>query len=162
MIRNAASVTEYLASLTPDERKDIQKVRAVIRRNLPRGYKESVQYGMICYSVPLARYSGTYNGQALCYAALAAQKNHHSLYLMSVYSTDAEVRKFKQAYKATGKKLDMGRACIRFQSADDLPLPLIGKTIAKTTVDDFITGYEKIRANTRTGKKAAGKAARKK
>lgn len=162
MIRNAASVADYMASLTPDERKDIQKVRGVIRKNLPDGYKESVQYGMICYSVPLSRYSGTYNGQALCYVGLAAQKNYHSLYLMSVYSTEAEVRKFKEAYKATGKKLDMGRACIRFQSADDLPLPLIARTIAKTTVDDFIAGYEKIRAKTKTGKKAAKKGPRKK
>jgi hypothetical protein len=162
MIRKAATVSAYLASLTPEERADIQKVRSVIRKNLPKGYKESVQYGMICYSVPLSRYSDTYNGQALCYAGLAAQKNYNSLYLMSVYSTEDEVRRFKEAYKATGKKLDMGRACIRFESADDLPLPLIGKTIAKTTVDAFIDGYEKIRAKTKTGKKAAKKAARKK
>jgi uncharacterized protein YdhG (YjbR/CyaY superfamily) len=161
MIRKAETVAAYMASLTPDERKDIQKVRAVIRKNLPKGYKESVQYGMICYSVPLSRYSDTYNGQALCYAGLAAQKHHNSLYLMSVYGTEAEAREFRQAYKATGKKLDMGRACIRFHSADDLPLSLIGKTIAKTAVNDFIAGYEKIRATTRTAKKAAKKARKK-
>ena len=156
-MKKPATVSEYLSGLTPEERADIQKVRGVIRNNLPRGYKENVQYGMICYSIPLSRYSETYNGQALCYAGLAAQKNYRSLYLMSVYSAEDELRRFKEAWKTTGKKLDMGRSCIRFKSADDLPLPLIGKTIARTTVDAFIEGYEKARAKTKTGRKAAKK-----
>ena len=157
MQSDAKTVSEYLSSLSPEERADIQKVRSVIKKNLPKGYREDVQWGMICYSVPLSRYSETYNGHALCYAGLAAQKNYRSLYLMSVYSTEDGVRRFKEAYKATGKKLDMGQSCIRFKSADDLPLPLIGKTIARTTVDDFIAGYEKVRAKARTRKKAAKK-----
>ena len=157
MKSKAATVSAYLASLSPEERADIQKVRGVIRKSLPKGYKEAMQWGMICYSIPLSRYSDTYNGQALCYAALAAQKNYRSLYLMSVYSSQDEVRRFKEAFKATGKKLDMGQSCVRFKSADDLPLPLIGKTIARTTVDKFIASYEKAQAKSTTRKKAAKK-----
>jgi uncharacterized protein YdhG (YjbR/CyaY superfamily) len=145
MRREAATVSEYLSSLSPDERADIQKVRAVIRRNLPRGYKESVQWGMICYSVPLSRFSETYNGQALCYASLAAQKNHHALYLMNVYGNPAVDKWFRAAYKASGKRLDMGKSCVRFRHAGDLALDVIGEAIARTSVDDYINLYEKAR-----------------
>ena len=144
-MKSAASVAEYLAALSPDERADIRKVRRVIRENLPRGFKESVQWGMICYAVPLSRFSETYNGQALCYAALSAQKHYHSLYLMNVYGSPAEEKTFRARYKATGKKLDMGKSCVRFRSAEDLPLDLIGETIAATSVDEFIATYQRAR-----------------
>lgn len=140
MTRNVATVSQYLSALSPDERADISRVRRVIRENLPRGFRETVQWGMICYTVPLSRFSTTYNGQALCYAALAAQKNYYSLYLMNVYGTPAETA-FRAHYKATGKKLDMGKSCVRFRSAEDLPLDLIGATIAATSLDDFLAQY---------------------
>ena len=164
MISKAATVSEYLSALTPDERADIQKVRSVIRKNLPKGFRESIQWGMICYTVPLSRFSATYNSQALCYAALAAQKNYHSLYLMTVYGTPAEEKRFRARFKASGKKLDMGKSCVRFKSAGDLPLDVIGETIASTTVDDFISRYQKARANAakKTAKKTAKKKAAKK
>ena len=163
MMSNASTVSEYLSSLTPAARADISKVRRVILKNLPKGYKEAVQWGMICYAVPLSRYPDTYNGQPLCYAALAAQKNHHSLYLMNVYSTRAEEKEFKARYEASGRKLDMGKSCVRFRAADDLPLDLIGKVIAKTPVDDFIASYEKSRpaAKKKTVKATKKKAAKK-
>lgn len=158
MTRNAATVADYLAQLAPDERADIQQVRRVIRQNLPKGYQESVQWGMISYTIPLSRFSETYNGQALCYAALAAHKGHHSLYLMNVYGDTATERWFRARYRVSGKKLDMGKACVRFRHADDLPLDLIGDAIARTGVKDFIAAYERARpAKKKAAKKKAAK-----
>ena len=162
MMSKASTVSEYLASLPPGDRADIAKVRGVIRRNLPKGYTEALQWGMICYAVPLSRYPDTYNGQPLCYAALAAQKNYHSLYLMNIYGTPAEEKEFRRRYEASGRRLDMGKSCVRFHAADDLPLDLIGAVIAKTSVDDFIARYEKSRLQTRAGAKAAKKTTKKK
>ena len=158
-MNKASTVSAYLRSLDPDERKDLQKVRSVIKKNLPKGFKESVQWGMICYTIPLSRYSTTYNGQALCYAALTAQKNHNAVYLMNVYGNPAVEKWFKARYKASGKRLDMGKSCVRFQHADDLPLDLIGEAIARTSVEDHIGNYEKAHPpkKAKTTKKKAAK-----
>jgi hypothetical protein len=139
----AESPEELIASLPPDRAEAISKVRGVIRANLPPGYVESMQYGMIGYGIPLERYPDTYNGQPLGYAALTNQKNHMALYLMSVYGSSDEERWFKQRYAESGKKLDMGKACLRFKRLEDLPLELIGETIARTPVERYIAGYEK-------------------
>ncbi len=81
-----------------------------------------MQFGMIAYCVPLSRYPETYNGAPLLYAALAAQKNHNAVYLMGIYA-DGELRKWFEAnYKASGKRLDVGKSCVRFKTLDDLPL----------------------------------------
>ena len=141
----AATVPDYLAGLPAERRKAISAVRAVIRKNLPKGYKEAMGYGMICYSVPLARYPDTYNGQPLCYAALAAQKQYNAVYLMNVYGDAAEARAFKAAFKKAGKKLDMGKSCVRFKTADDLALDAVGHAIAATPVKAFIERYERAR-----------------
>ena len=134
----ATSVTEYLASLPEEKRKVIAKIRSVIKKNLPKGYKENIGWGAITYEVPLKDYPDTYNGQPLCYAALAAQKNYNALYLMRPYG-DPKQRKFlEDSFAKAGKKLDMGKSCIRFKSADDLPLPAIGQLIASTPVDAWI------------------------
>ena len=142
-VSKAPTVTAYLTSLPPERRKVIAAVRSVIRKNLPAGYKESMGYGMICYSVPLSRYPGTYNGQPLCYAALAAQKGYCSLYLMGVYGDAAQAKAFREGFKKAGKKLDMGKSCVRFKTTDDLALDVIGRAIAATPVDDFIASYER-------------------
>src|SRR4051812_48932293 len=96
-----ATVTTYLASLSADRREALTQVRKLITKNLPKGYKEGMQYGMISYYVPLKRYPKTYNGEPLNYIALASQKNHMSLYLMCVYGEGEE--NFRRAYKQTGK-----------------------------------------------------------
>jgi hypothetical protein len=143
---NANSVGEYLADLPPDRRLAIDAVRAVIRENLPPGYEESMQFGMIGYSVPLSRYPETYNGAPLSYVALANQKNHMALYLMGCYG-DAKLTKwFEREFRKSGKKLDMGKSCVRFKKLDDLPLSLIGEAVAAMPVDDFIGLYERSRA----------------
>ena len=97
MARSSAStVEEYLSALPADKRAAIDAVRAVVLRSLPEGYVEGVEYGMIYYSVPLSRYPETYNGHPLCYAGLAAQKNHNALYLMGVYGDDTNAKRLQE------------------------------------------------------------------
>ena len=141
----ATTVEEYLDELADDRRATLEAVRDVVRANLPDGYEETVQFGMISYVVPLERYPKTYNRQALQYAGIASQKNYVSLYLMNVYGNEETESWFVDSYRASGKRLDMGKACVRFKRIDDLPLDLIGETIARTPVDDFIALYEKAR-----------------
>ena len=141
----ATTVEEYLDELTDDRRETVEAVRDVVRANLPDGYEETVQFGMISYVVPLERYPKTYNRQALQYAALASQKNYVSLYLMNVYGNQETERWFLDSYKASGKRLDMGKSCVRFKSVEDLPLDLVGEAIARTSVDAYIAVYETAR-----------------
>ena len=141
----ATTVEEYLDELPDDRRETVEAVREVVRANLPDGYEETVQFGMISYVVPLERYPKTYNRQALQYAALASQKNYVSLYLMNVYGDEETERWFLDSYKASGKRLDMGKSCVRFRSLDDLPLDLVAEAVARTPVDDYIAVYETAR-----------------
>src|SRR5687768_1667385 len=127
--RRAETVEEYLATLPPDRKTAIETIRKVIRKNLPRGFQEGMQSGMISYYIPLSRYPTTYNGQALGAAALASQKGYMSLYLMSVYGDPQQKAWFERAYRAAGKKLDMGKSCVRFRKLEDLPLDVIGDVI---------------------------------
>ena len=142
---NAETVEEYLAELAPDRAEALAVVRKVILDNLPDGYREVMQYGMIGYVIPLETYPVTYNKQALCYAALASQKNYMSLYLMNVYGDPETERWFVEGYKAQGKKLNMGKSCVRFKNLDDLPLDLVGQAIARTSVAQHIERYEAAR-----------------
>jgi hypothetical protein len=139
------TVTEYLASLPPDRRKEISRVRAVVRKHLPAGYKEVMCMGMITYEVPLKVYPDTYNGQALWYAAIGAQKNYLTLYLMNAYGAPALARKLQSGFKAAGKKLDMGKACIRFKTAGDLALETIGEVVSSTSLEQFVATAKAVR-----------------
>lgn len=151
MKSDATTVEEYLNSLPEDRRKALAAVRREIRRNLPKGYQEGMQFGMISYHIPLRRYPETYNGQPLSYAALASQKRHMAVYLNSIYADPDTQRWFEDAYEATGKRMDMGKSCVRFRRLDDLPMELIGKAIARTSADEFIERYEAARALTKRG-----------
>ena len=138
MHSKAISVEQYLDEL-PDYRKEsLSMVRKTIVENLPAGYDEVMNWGMITYEIPLETYPDTYNGKPLMYAALASQKNHMSIYLMGCYMSPEIRNKFENAYKKSGKKFDAGKSCIRFKKVDDLPLKLIGKTIASMSVRKFI------------------------
>ncbi len=148
----AQTVEEYLNGLPAERRDAIAAVRGVILRNLPKGYQEGMQYGMISYCIPLSRYPRTYNGQALGVAALASQQNYMSLYLMSVYGDPATEEWFIRRFKESGKKLNMGKSCVRFKTLDDLPLEVIGEVIARVPVDEFIRRYEASRAATKSGR----------
>lgn len=145
---SAATVDEYLAELPDDRRHAMSTVRQVILEHLPDGYREGMNWGMIVYEVPLDRYPDTYNGEPLGIVALASQKRYMSLYL---WSPDAwrEDGDFRRRWSETGKRLDMGKSCIRFRKVDDLALDVIGDVIADTSVDDLIAGYE---AGRRTGR----------
>jgi uncharacterized protein YdhG (YjbR/CyaY superfamily) len=142
----AATVEEYLTELPPERREIVAKVRDVVRRNLPKGYVETMNWGMISYELPLDRYPNTYNRQPLVYAALAAQKNYNALYLMSTHLDTAERKKFADAFKRAGKKLDMGKSCVRFKTLDDLPLDAVARVIASTPPEKFIAQHEAGRA----------------
>ncbi len=138
MRSDAGSVEAYLASLPEDRRAAISEVRKTILAHLPAGYEETMNWGMISYEVPLERHPETYNGQPLMYAALASQKNHMAVYLTGIYMDDAAREAFEQAYRATGKRFDVGKSCVRFRKLDDLPLPLIGDAISTLPVDEFV------------------------
>ena len=142
MVRSeATSVEQYMVELPDDRRDAIETVRDVILENLPEGYVEEMNWGMITYSVPLETYPDTYNGQPLMYAALASQKNHMAVYLSGVYADEGRRDSFLDKYRETGKRLDMGKSCVRFRRIDDLPVDLIGETIAGIDVETFIEVY---------------------
>ena len=155
MKSDATTVKEYLDSLPEDRRKAISAVRREIRKRLPKGYVEGMQFGMIGYYVPLRSYPETYNDQPLNFAALASQKNHMAVYLNNIYSDPKLLRWFEKEYKASGKKLDMGKSCVRFKKLDDLPVELIGEAVAQTSVDEFIGQYEDARKSSARRRAAA-------
>lgn len=141
----AQTVDAYLADLPEDRRAAISAVRQTILRNLPTGYQEVMQYGMVSYVIPLSRYPNTYNRQPLALASLGSQKNYMSVHLMPVYWDPQSEAWFTQRYKESGKRLDMGKACVRFRTLDDLPLDLIGEVVARTPVDEYLKHYEEVK-----------------
>jgi uncharacterized protein YdhG (YjbR/CyaY superfamily) len=141
----ATTVDDYLDELPEERRAVIAKVRDVIRKNLPKGYEERVDYGMISYDIPLSRYPDTYNKKPLSYVGLAAQKNHYAVYLLGTYGSKEEEAQLRQAFEKIGKKPDIGKSCVRFKKLEDIPLDEIGKLIKGVPVDEYIRRYEKAR-----------------
>ena len=150
---DAGTVQDYLDELPDDRRESMQAVRQVVLDNLPDGYEEMMLYGMIGWAIPLEVYPETYNGHPLAYASLGNQKNYMSLYLMNVYGDEVTEEWFKERYAASGKKLNMGKSCVRFKRADDLPLDLIGEVISRTPAEDYIRYYEQSRANMKSNRR---------
>ena len=143
MQSDAKTVEEYIADLPDDRKNAISIVRKTILDNLPDGYEEVMNWGMITYQVPLETYPDTYNKKPLMYAALASQKNHMAVYLSGIYVSEDSRKKFEKAYKDSGKRLDAGKSCVRFRKLDDLPIDLIGKCIASVQVEDFVYQVKK-------------------
>lgn len=152
MTGGPTTVDEYLAGLAPDRRATIEAVRDVVRANLPDGFEEGLAYGMIAWYVPLETFPDTYNGQPLGLAALASQKHYMSLYLNTVYGDTETERWFRERWASTGKRLDMGKSCVRFRRLDDLPLDVIGETIARTSVERYVERYREVRGSSRTNR----------
>jgi len=151
--RPALTVKQWLASV-PAERKDaINAVRDAVNDHLPPGYEETVDWGMLAWVVPLATLPNTHNGHPLTLAALGAHTKLMTLYLMTVYSDPKVRREFQIAYKKTGKKLDMGGCCVHFKKLDDLPLDVVGDTIARVGVDEYVERYETSRTKKNPKKK---------
>lgn len=140
------TVAQYLAALPADRRAVIAKVRAAVKRAMPKGYQEMMGYGMIMWSVPLKVLPDTYNGYPLCYVALAAQKNYFALYLMGPYGNKALMDELKAGYKAAGLRLNMGKSCLRFTSLDKLALDVVTKVIAKVPMAKYIAVYRAVQA----------------
>jgi len=145
MRSDAATVDQYISELPEDRGAAMSRVREVIVANLPEGYEEVMNWGMIAYQVPLEYHPDTYNAQPLMYAALASQKNHMAVYLTGVYADAAAREGFLEEYRSTGKRLDMGKSCVRFRRLDDLPLDVVGRAVAAFDLDDFITLVEQAR-----------------
>ena len=140
-----ATPKAYLDALPADRRKALAKLRATIRKHIPRGYKEGIQYGMIGYFVPHSIYPDGYHAnpdEPLPFASIASQKNHMALYLFCLYSDDAAMKRFVKDWKATGQRLDMGKSCVRFKSIDQVPLDVVGEAISRISVEEFVAGYE--------------------
>jgi hypothetical protein len=146
MQSDATTVEAYLASLPPDRQEAMTRVRQVVLENLPDGIVETMNWGMISYEVPLETYPTTYNGKPLMYAALGSQKNYMSVYLMAVYGSEKLRERFENAYRGTGKKLDMGKSCVRFTTLDGLPLDVVGDAIGSCTLDQYIAAHERAMA----------------
>jgi uncharacterized protein YdhG (YjbR/CyaY superfamily) len=146
MAKNMAqTVEEYIEELPEYRREPIEEIRELILENLPDGYEETINWGMISYEIPLEKYPDTYNNQPLNYIGLAAQQNHNALYLMSVYQDEELQEWLEEEFEKAGKKMDMGRSCLRFNMVTDLPLEAISTIISKHTPDEFIEAYEEIR-----------------
>jgi hypothetical protein len=143
---DATTVSEYLAEISDDRRGDVEAVRELVLANLPDGYVETMRWGMITYEIPLATYPDTYNGKPLMFVALAAQKRHLALYLTNVAFVQGGEEAFKAKYLETGKKLDMGRSCLRFRAADDLATDVIAESINSMPLDEFVRQYEASRS----------------
>ena len=122
---------------------------------MPEGYTEGMAYGMIGWYVPLQTFGDTYNGQPPGLASLASQKNHIALYLNNVYGNPELDAWFRDRWAQSGKKLDMGKSCVRFRRLDDIPLDVIGEAIARSDLASFLAQYEGTRGSSRTTRKRA-------
>ena len=141
MQSRAETPETYLAELPEDRRAELAVVLELIRQSLPRGYEERMGYGMINFTIPLELYP-TKSKLPYPVVALAAQKNCLLLYLTTGYYPDGGREGFMEAFKATGKKMDMGKSCIHFKKSQDLPLELIERTLAATDIKRFIQDHE--------------------
>lgn len=145
MQSKATTVAAYLASLPDDRRATLEAVREVILANLDAGFEEGMQYGMLGYYVPHRVYPAGYHvdpKQPLPFAALASQAKHCSLYLMGVYGSPDEEAWFRSAWTADGRKLDMGKSCVRFKKLSDVPLDVVGEAFRRATAAEYIAQYE--------------------
>lgn len=142
---SAATPDDYLAELEPDRAAEVAAVRKLVNGALRPGFVERMAWGMISWDVPLEVSGPTYNKQPLSYVALAAQKNYLALYLNCVDVSDERGERLRAAFEAAGKRFDMGRSCLRFRTADDLPAKALAEEIASTSPEQFVARYRKAR-----------------
>lgn len=144
----ARTVEAYLQELPGDHREVVGAVWALVNKHLPQGYVETMNWGMIAWEIPLARYPDTYNKLPLAYVALAAQKNYYALYLLGVCADSQNEKSLRQSYARAGRKLDMGKSCLRFRKLEDLLAEEVGTIIASMPVEACIAHYEASRVRT--------------
>lgn len=153
-----ADAREYLALLPEERAATLGRLRDTVREHLPRGFEETIEFGMIAYVVPLSTYPKTYNGRPLLLCALASQKNHLALYLTGLYTDEGRREAFESAFRKAGKKLDAGKSCVRFGTLDDLAMGAVTSAIEGLSVDDLIALHEATHGaakKTATSKKSA-------
>lgn len=166
MKTSPTTVTQYLAALDPERKRALQALRKVIKANLDPKVKEGIQYGMIGYFIPHSVYPDGYHcspDQPLPFLSLASQKNHMALYLFCIYGDDAEAARFEEQWAKSGKKLDMGKSCVRFKKLENVCLESVAAAIKRMTAAKFIRHYEaNVVSATARKKKATKKKAAKK
>lgn len=146
-----ATVAAYLESLSAEDRTVIDAARAFVRKHLPKGYVEFMNWGVINWGIPLAKFADTHNGQPLSYVGLGAKKSYHSLYLMGTFDSSGEYttpfarKTLVDGFKKAGKRLDMGKCCLHFKRLDDLELTSVGKVIAMSTPKQYLDYYKRRR-----------------
>jgi hypothetical protein len=138
MQSNAKTVAEYLNELESLRAAEVVALRDLVLKNLPKGYQETMSWGMISYEIPMDISGGTYNNQPLVYAAIASQKNHLSLYLMSVYSKPEIEAEFLKLWHKSNKKLDMGKSCLRFRKMEEVSLEAISYAISALELPEYL------------------------
>jgi hypothetical protein len=147
MTSTATTPTAYVDSLTEDRKIAITELQKVIKKNLPKGFEETMQYGMLTYVVTHKLYPTGYHCKpedALPFLSIASQKNFIAVYHMGIYADKKLQDWFVAEFaKRSTKKLDMGKSCIRFKKLDQIPFDLIGELASKITVDEWIAIYEK-------------------
>lgn len=141
------SPEEYLDLIPEDRKEGFSKLRSTILKNLPKGFKESIGYGMIGFGVPHSIYPQGYHcnpSDPLPFIGLASQKNFIALYHMGIYASPELLKWFTEEYAKVSKtKLDMGKSCIRFKKVEHIPFDLIGELASKMTPAEWIELYEK-------------------
>lgn len=147
MQSKATTVDAYMAEVPEDRQKAMTELRKVIKKNLPKGFQECMNYGMIGWVVPHSKYPPGYHcnpKDPLPFMGLASQKNSINFYHMAIYGDPKLLKWFTEAHaKASPKKLDMGKSCVRYKKPEDIPFKLIGELVAKITADEWIAMYEK-------------------
>ncbi len=141
----AATVSKYLSELPPERAAVVSTVRDLVNAHLPRGFDETMRWGMISWEVPLERYPDTYNGQPLSCVGLAAQKQHTSLYLSCTYIAPDGEESLRAAYAAAGMKLDFGKSCLRFRGLDRFLPAAVVPILEQSSVEALIGSYEAAR-----------------
>lgn len=146
MQSKAETVEKYIDELSVDRKEVIQKLREIVLKNLPEGFQECMNYGMIGYVVPHSIYPDGYHCDTslpLPFMNIASQKNHIGFYHMGIYSDENLLNWFTEEYKnQVPTKLDMGKSCIRFKNLKKIPFELLGELVSKMTVDQWIEKYE--------------------
>jgi uncharacterized protein YdhG (YjbR/CyaY superfamily) len=132
------TVAAFINSLPDEQRFVVKKVRTLIRKHLPKGYEEAVSKGALVYQVPLRVYPDTYNKHPLWYAGLTMGRSGFSLHLVALYGSATLTKRLEEGFAAAGKKLDMGKACIRFKRIEELPLDVIGDIVSAVPMDKWI------------------------
>ena len=147
MQSSASTPNQYIAELPEDRKEVMQQLRETVKKNLPKGFEEAMQYGMISYVVPHSIYPDGYHCKptdALPFLSIASQKNHIAFYHMGVYSKPELLKWFTSEYpKHANGKLDMGKSCIRFKNPKNIPFDLLGELTTKISVAEWIEMYEK-------------------